>query len=253
MPFAILTDTTKCIGCGDCALACHKANHLAADTPRTWDRDDGLSALNWTSMVEPSPGKFVRKQCRHCLEPACVSACPVGALSKTKSGPVVYDSSKCMGCRYCMMACPFGIPRYEWDRPVPYIQKCTFCDGRLRDGKPPACTESCPTKATLFGERAALLAEARRRLQADPARYVPKVWGEDELGGTSVLYISDIDLSFLAGDHALDATPLPQRTSAAMEAVPFTFVAVLGGMAGVNWIIRRRMKLQEIPEEDGHE
>ncbi|HTQ57092.1 MAG TPA: 4Fe-4S dicluster domain-containing protein [Bryobacteraceae bacterium] len=253
MQAAILTDTTKCIGCSECALACHKANHLAHDVPRRWDLDDGLSARNWTYVVEPSTGKYVRKQCRHCLQPACASACPVGALTKTALGPVVYDSSKCMGCRYCMMACPFGIPRYTWDQPVPYVRKCNLCYDRLQAGGQPACTEACPAKATIFGDRAELIAEARRRIREQPGRYVPKVWGEEDAGGTSVLYISDIDLSFLSGNHTLDPTPLPERTSLAMHAVPFAFVGVLGGMAGLNWIIRRRMKLQEIPEEAGHE
>lgn len=252
MKAAILTDTTKCIGCAECALACHQANHLPADVPRRWDLDDGLSARNWTSIVEPAAGKYVRKQCRHCLQPACVSACPVGALTKTELGPVVYDSTKCMGCRYCMMACPFGIPRYAWEQPVPYVRKCSLCYDRVRAGGKPACVDACPAKATIFGDRAGLIAEARRRFREQPDRYLPKVWGEDEAGGTSVLYISDIDLSFLSGNHPLDATSLPARTSLAMEAVPFTFAGVLAGMAGLNWIIRRRIKLREIPEEDEH-
>ncbi|HVN05351.1 MAG TPA: 4Fe-4S dicluster domain-containing protein [Bryobacteraceae bacterium] len=253
MQAAILTDTTKCIGCSECALACHKTNHLPAAVPRRWDLDDGLSARDWTSVIEPSQGKYVRKQCRHCLEPACASACPVGALHKTELGPVVYDSAKCMGCRYCMMACPFGIPRYTWDQAVPYVRKCILCYDRLKEGKQPACTDACPTKATIFGDRAELLAEAHRRVREQPQRYAPKVWGEEEAGGTSVLYISDIDLSFLTGNHAVGPTPLPERTSRAMHAVPVTFVGVLGGLAGLNWIIRRRMKLQEIPEEDRDE
>ena len=102
MKAAILTDTAKCIGCYECAIACKKANHLEPDVPQRWDLDDGLSSRNWTSVVEGPKHSFVRKQCRHCLEPACVSACPVGALSKTATGAVVYDNEKCMGCRYCM-------------------------------------------------------------------------------------------------------------------------------------------------------
>jgi formate dehydrogenase iron-sulfur subunit len=245
MRAAILTDTSKCIGCGECVLACKEVNNLGYDIPRRWDSDDGLSAKNWTSVLDEPDNKYVRKQCRHCLEPACVSACPVGAMHKTELGPVVYDTSKCIGCRYCMMACPFGVPRYEWSSAVPYVRKCILCyETRLQHGQQPACTEVCPTKATIFGDRDQLLAEAHRRLREDPGKYVNRVWGEHEVGGTSVLYISDIDLSFLTyGEHFSDK-PLPQTTRAAMEAVPFAFVGMGAAMTGLYWIIGRRMKLQ---------
>lgn len=129
---AILTDVSKCIGCRECVLACKEQNHLERDLPRRWDRDDGLSARNWTSIIERESGHFVRKQCRHCLEPACAEACPVGALYKTPEGPVIYISDKCLGCRYCMMACPYGIPRYDWDQKVPYVRKCILCFDLLK-------------------------------------------------------------------------------------------------------------------------
>jgi len=245
MKAAILTDTTKCIGCSECVLACKKVNQLKSDVPRRWDADDGLSARNWTSVMGEPDNKFVRKQCRHCLEPACVSACPVGAMHKTELGPVVYDSSKCIGCRYCMMACPFGIPRYEWSTLVPYVRKCILCyDTRLKQGRQPACTEICPTKATIFGDRDELLAEAHRRLRESPAKYHNRVWGESEVGGTSVLYISDIDLSFLTYGEQFGDKPLTQTTRMAMEAVPFTFLGVGMAMTGLYWIIQRRMALQ---------
>jgi formate dehydrogenase iron-sulfur subunit len=257
MAFAILTDTTKCIGCRQCVIACKKENNLPPDFPRRWDLEDGLSARNWTSVIDRPDGKYVRKQCRHCLEPACVSACPVGALEKTAVGAVIYDGRKCMGCRYCMMSCPYGIPRYDWDQTVPYIRKCIFCYSRIVAGRQPACTEACPTQATIFGERAELLKIAHERLRESPGKYMGKVWGETEVGGTSVLYISDIDLSFLTRGQELTDEPLPERTKLAMNAVPFAFLGVVSAMAAVNWVIQRRMKLErepetEAPKEDGH-
>jgi formate dehydrogenase iron-sulfur subunit len=247
MRAAILTDTTKCIGCNECVLACKKVNHLKQDVPRRWDLDDGLSARNWTSVLGQPEDKYVRKQCRHCLEPACVSACPVGAMHKTEIGAVVYDSSKCLGCRYCMMACPFGIPRYDWSRVVPYVRKCILCYDRIEQGGQPACTEACPTQATIFGDRDELLAEAHRRIRENPGKYVDRVWGESEVGGTSVLYLSDIDLSFLTYGEHFDTRPLPHTTRVAMKSVPFAFVGMGAAMTGLYWIIQRRMKLQEEP------
>ncbi len=247
---AILTDTTKCIGCRECVVACKKTYDLERDVPRRWGTDDGLSARNWTSIIEKPDGKFIRKQCRHCIEPACVSSCPVGALKKTAEGPVIYDSKRCLGCRYCMMACPYGIPRYDWDQPVPYVRKCIMCYERLLDGGQPACTEACPTEATIFGDRKELLAEAHRRIKENPDKYINKVWGEHEIGGTQVLYISDIDLSCLTYGRPLDDKPLPSRTTAAMHAVPYAFVGMGSAMAGLSWFIGRRMKLQGNSESD---
>lgn len=245
MKAAILTDTTKCTGCHECVAACKKQNHLAADVPRRWDLDDGLSARNWTSIVEGPQQAMVRKQCRHCLDPACVSVCPVGALHKTAIGAVVYDSNKCMGCRYCMMACPFGVPRYDWDQSVPYVRKCIFCYDRIAAGGKPACIEVCPTQATMFGDREQLLAEAYRRIREKPGLYVDHVWGEHEVGGTSVLYVSNVDLSFLSGERAEGSTPLPATTAAAMKVVPFVFTGVVACMAGLGWIIDRRVRIQK--------
>lgn len=253
MKAAILTDVTKCIGCMECVEACKKVNHLENDVPRVWDLDDGLSARNWTSVLGEPDDKYVRKQCRHCLEPACVSACPVGALQKTAIGAVIYDSKRCIGCRYCMVACPFGIPRYDWNSDVPHVRKCQLCYERITQGQQPGCTEVCPTHATIYGDRDDLLAEAHKRIREAPGKYINKVWGEHEVGGTSVLYISDINLDFLTyGSHFSDQ-PLPNRTRPAMEAVPYTFAGMGMAMAGISWLIRRRMKLQGKQPPEGPE
>jgi formate dehydrogenase iron-sulfur subunit len=249
MSAAILTDVTKCIGCLECVAGCKKANDLSLDTPRSWQKNDGLSARNWTSVLRRSDHHYVRKQCRHCLEPACATACPVGALHQTDQGAVVYDSDKCLGCRYCMMACPYGIPRYDWDEPVPYVRKCILCYDKIKRGEQPGCTAACPTGATIFGDRDELLAEAHRRIRENPGKYVDHVWGEHEFGGTSVLYVSDIDLGFLSYAGHSENRPLPEATALAMKAVPFAFVGMGGLMYGLNWIIKRRMELSEHQDE----
>jgi len=187
---AILIDTTLCTGCEECVAACKRENDLGEDLPRPGQGAvDGLSATRFCTILRRPEHRFVRQQCRHCLEPACVSACLVGAMQKTPEGPVIYDPQKCMGCRYCLVACPYGIPRYEWSDRVPYVRKCTLCYPRLKQGMPPACVESCPEKAALFGPREELLDEAHRRLRAGRGKYVPRVSGEREVGGTSIRYI----------------------------------------------------------------
>jgi formate dehydrogenase iron-sulfur subunit len=243
---AILTDVTKCIGCEECVHACKQVNHTGEDLPWRWQRKfDDLSASRWTTVRRRPGNRYVRQQCRHCLEPACVSACPVGALSKTREGAVVYDSNICMGCRYCMMSCPYDIPRYLWSEPVPYVRKCILCHDKIISGEldQPACTSACPTQATIYGSREELLAEARKRIHNDPKRYLDKIWGEHEVGGTSVLYVSDIPLNFLGWTDNLGTDPLPPKTWSALRQVPYIFGAVGLGMAGLYWIIERRQRL----------
>jgi formate dehydrogenase iron-sulfur subunit len=250
MSKAILTDITKCIGCLKCVSACKNTNKLEKDVPRIWQKNDGLSAENWTSIIQKPNRHYIRKQCRHCLEPACALVCPVGALHKTETGAVVYDSKKCIGCRYCMMACPYGIPRYDWDQAVPYIRKCILCYDKIKDGKEPACTSICPEEATIFGDRDKLIQIAHDRIKENPSQYMNKVWGENEVGGTSVLYLSDIDLGFLSYGTKLDNKPIPETTAVAMKSVPFAFLGMGGTMLGINWIIRRRMKLNKTENEN---
>ena len=246
--FAILTDTTLCIGCEECVKACKETNDLGEDRPRHWKGAiDDLSATRLTTIVHRKGGLFVRRQCRHCESPACVSVCIVGALQKTDEGPVIYDADKCMGCRYCMLACPYGIPRYEWSEAIPYIRKCTFCYEKIMAGEldKPACVAACPKKATIFGTREEMIHEARSRIAAHPGKYwQDKVIGETEVGGTSVLYLSDRSLDFLGWKEDLGERPLPELTAASMKLVPPTILAVGGVMSAIWWVIGRRMALQ---------
>jgi len=247
-PMAILTDVTKCIGCEECVRACKNTNDTGDDLPWHWQsRVDDLSASRWTTLVRVSEDRYVRQQCRHCLEPACVSACPVGALHKTPEGAVVYNSDICMGCRYCMMSCPFGIPRYLWSAAVPYVRKCILCHDKIARGElaQPACTKACPNEATIYGSRDQLLAEAHKRIRENPGHYIDRVWGEKEVGGTSVIYISDVSLDFLGWKKDLGNDPLPQKTLAALRQVPFVFSGMGICMFGLYWILERRRKLAQ--------
>ena len=121
----LLIDITRCIGCGACSTRCKEVNDLPAEVAPELDAD------TWTTVYEKPQGNFVRNLCRHCEDPACVSVCPVGALTKTENGPVLYDKSICLGCRYCMIGCPFRIPKFEWHSPTPRIRKCILCAPRL--------------------------------------------------------------------------------------------------------------------------
>lgn len=144
-----------------------------------------------------------------------------------------------------MMACPFGIPRYEWDAAVPYIRKCTLCYERLNEGKLPACVEICPENVLEFGDRDELLNIAHQRLNNTPQKYLPVVYGEQEVGGTSVLYISDTPLDFLSLSSQPGDQPLPDLSWNWLNKVPGLAVTTTGLMAGLFWIIGRRMQADE--------
>jgi formate dehydrogenase iron-sulfur subunit len=243
---AILTDVTRCIGCEDCVAACQKTHGTGGDAPFRWQADaTELSSTRWTTLARAPQGRFVREHCRHCLDPACAAACPVGALKKSPEGPVVYDSSICMGCRYCMVACPFRMTRYEWESPLPRIRKCILCHDRIQSGElsEPACTAACPNEATVYGDRDTLIAEAWNRIRNNPDRYVPHVWGEHEVGGTSVLYISDVDLKTAGWPAFLDDDARPVLARKVLHTVFPTFFGVAATMFGVHWIIDRRQQL----------
>jgi len=246
---SILTDVTRCIGCNKCVESCQEANNLPRERPWRWlKRITDLSSSRWTTIkkIETKTGdRYVRRQCRHCLEPACVEACIVGALKKTPEGAVVYNRDICIGCRYCMIACPYEIPRYSWEDAVPYIQKCHFCYDRVQnEGQEPACVAHCPAGATIFGEREQLLAEAKKRIRENPDRYINRIWGEHEVGGSSVLYISDVSLNLTDLDSSIaDGTPMPERTFKILKHMPAVFVGMSAAMGGIYWIIERRNKL----------
>lgn len=233
--YALLFDANLCIGCGACMEACKSENELPPSDGKV------LSEADYT-VVEDHDGIYLRRMCMHCLEPSCASACPVGALHKTEAGPVVYDFDKCIGCRYCMVACPFSVPRYEWSSMTPRVRKCQFCPQRVSKGQPTACAEACPSGATTFGKRNDLLAEAWKRIAAEPDKYAPRVYGTQEAGGTSMLFIGPASV-MAEFDPRVPQESLPKKTWVILSQIP-TAVGIAGsGLLGLNWIIRRRMAL----------
>jgi formate dehydrogenase iron-sulfur subunit len=235
---ALLIDITRCIGCQACAIACKEARGFPEDP------EDELSATAYTVVVEAGEDRYIRKLCMHCNDPACASACPVGALEKTAAGPVTYHARRCLGCRYCMIACPFSVPRYEWDNPVPSVRKCDLCAERGARGEPTVCSEACPVEATVSGTREELLAEAHRRIAENPEAYHPKVYGEHEVGGTSVLVLSPVPFEEL-GMKLLGAQPLPELTWAALEKIPAVVGLGAAALMGIHWITHRRAEVAE--------
>ncbi|HEX9897717.1 MAG TPA: 4Fe-4S dicluster domain-containing protein [Candidatus Methylomirabilis sp.] len=233
MSVGLLFDATRCIACGACSAACKEQNNLPLPIEPT------LTAYTWT-VVRERQGVNIRSLCMHCLEPTCVSVCPVGALVKTARGPVVYDAAKCIGCRYCIMACPFGVPKYQWDRAIPIVGKCILCRERVEAGMPTACASACPTGATLFGEREALVREARSRIHGRPDLYVDHIFGLEEVGGTSVLMLSSAPFEGLGFKNPIPKHPLPMLTWQALSKIPDLVLMAGVLLYGIHWITARR-------------
>ncbi len=223
--YGVLVDTTECIGCRKCEFACAKSNQLSElpleafedksvyDQPRRMTADAYTVVNRYNDAAQPEKPTFVKAQCMHCLRPACASACLVGALRPQPNGAVTYDAWKCMGCRYCMVACPFQVPAYEYDNAfTPKVSKCSFCFERVStEGKPPACVDMCPPMCLTFAKRSELIDLARAKIKARPEQYLDHVYGEHELGGTSWLYLTSRPVTEL-GLLEFGEKPIPEYT-----------------------------------------
>jgi len=209
--YGMLNDSTRCIGCKACQVACKQENKLPLESTigddkafgqAIYDSPRGLSEHTYTLIkmhqdAETKETTFVKEQCMHCVDPACQSACIVGALVKQPNGAVKYDADLCMGCRYCMVACPFSVPQFDWFKAIPSIKKCTLCsETRLNKGQPTACATACPADAIVFGKRTDLIKLAHKRIEQNPEQYLDHIYGEKEVGGTNVLYLTKPRVAF---------------------------------------------------------
>ena len=224
----ILYDSTMCGGCQTCEFVCAEENGmpdptetLEAGVIRKTD-DKHRTVVN---AFNSSKGEaYLKKQCMHCNEPACTAACLTQAMFKTKEGPVIWRGDKCMGCRYCMVSCPFDIPKFEYHSSNPKIEKCNMCFQRLSEGKKPACVENCPAEALTFGSRRELIREARRRIAENPEQYVDHIYGEHEAGGTGFLYLSPVPFEELGLNTSMQKESYPSLSKGFLYSVPAIFV-----------------------------
>jgi len=259
--YGVLHDTTLCIGCRSCEKACNEVNNLPApevpfDDLSVLDEKRRTTAAAYTvvnrydEIEDHNRPVFRKQQCNHCLEPACASACFVGAFTKTPEGAVVYDVSVCVGCRYCMIACPFDIPAFEYDEALtPRIMKCTLCHPRLLEGKLPGCVEACPMEALTFGHRNDLIAIAQERFRKYPGRYVEHIYGQHEMGGTNWFTITGAPLEQIGLRTDLGTIPAPEFTAGALAIVPMViglWPVLLGGIYAIN---RRKEKIAQSEKE----
>jgi len=243
----VLTDFTQCIGCRRCEYACSVEGELPHGDLVSYDdqsvfeemRRPTRTAYTVVNAYPPGSGserpRFAKVQCMHCEHPPCVSACPVHALEKNERGPVTYDASRCIGCRYCMVACPFQIPAYEYENALtPRVMKCTMCaDRTLAASQAPACVAMCPVEALTFGRRDDLIELAQHRIADNPGRYIDKVFGVHDGGGTSWLMLADrrfeeLDLPQLAQESPAELTEKLQHGIFKGFSGPIMLVGLLG-------------------------
>ena len=224
----ILYDSTLCAGCQSCEYAC--AEEYEFPYPEDMPEPGLIREPNETRRItvncfETSQGEqYMRMACNHCNSPACASACLTKAMVKTDEGPVIWREDKCMGCRSCIISCPFDIPKFEYNSPNPKIQKCRMCFENIREGSKPVCVDNCPTEALLFGKRRDLLEIARARIYAEPDKYYHKIYGEHEVGGTGVLYLASVPFEELGLRTDLGNTAYPEYNKTFLYSVPAVLV-----------------------------
>ena len=258
MSKGVLVDVPKCFGCRSCMVSCKTWNDLPANKTEftnSWDAPGKFVANNWTFVSyrisennDDFKWRFVKRQCMHCKEPACASACFTASFVKTQEGAVIYKPTEiskdyCVGCRYCMIACPFGVPTFEWDKALPFVQKCRFCYDRLTHNRIPACVKSCPSGCLTYGNLDELLIEAKRRINENPD-YIKHVYGEKEYGGTSWIYISDVPFEDLGFRTNVSEQSIPSLTWDVLKYTPFIFLGWGAILAALKIYTKRRDEVE---------
>lgn len=246
--YGILYDSTRCVGCQTCEFSCAEAHNLPepTDYPEVGKvRQTDETRRTVVNAYETSAGEvYVKRQCMHCNQPACASACLTKAMYKTDKSPVIWREDKCMGCRYCMVSCPFDMPKFEFNSSNPKIVKCDMCFDRQKEGKLPACVENCPAGALMFGTRRELLKEARKRIVENPEQYVDHIYGETEAGGTGVLYLSGVPFEELGFNTSIRKSSYPELTKGFLYSVPTIFVLWPVLMLGIQEATKKNQQNQ---------
>ncbi len=279
----ILYDATLCIGCRACEVSCKRINNMPPDVNSPlekehdvsgiWDTGDlSETTLNKIQAYRNGTGEtkdqitdgygFIKRACMHCVDPDCVSACPVTALEKQPdTGIVTYNKDACIGCRYCQIACPYNIPKFEFGDPIPEIVKCEMCAHVQADGGIPGCCDFCPTGASLFGSVSDLLTEAKRRLgltegdkyaypvstlngetkPRNAKQYVNYIYGENESGGTQYLILSAIPFEKL-GLPSLSNTSSAVKSETIQHKTYKGFIAPVVLLGGLLYAAHRSVK-----------
>jgi formate dehydrogenase iron-sulfur subunit len=224
----VLYDSTRCVGCQTCESSCAEANGLPVPVgvPQAGIiRKTDEKHRTVVNAFNSSKGEvYIKKQCMHCNEPACTAACLTQAMYKTREGAIIWRGDKCMGCRYCMVSCPFDVPKFEYHSANPKIEKCNMCYARLSEGKIPACVENCPAEALVYGKRRDLLKEARKRIAGNPDQYIDHIYGEHEAGGTGFLYLSSVSFDEVGLNTSLQSKSYPELSKGFLYSVPTIFV-----------------------------
>lgn len=253
----VLVDLTRCVGCRSCEAACNKEQGLPEpakpfDDYSVFDEihhgqkrrtdETRYTVVNRYDLPELTHPLFRKVQCNHCQEPACLTSCFVNAYTKTPEGAVIYNSKVCVGCRTCMVACPFYIPTFRYSSAFdPKIMKCIFCyDTRLKHGRPPACVEACPQEALTFGKRTDLINMGRQRIRETPGKYVDHIYGEHEVGGTAWMYLSSVPFDKVGFDTHVPKQPILNSVKDFLAIVPMVLTIWPGLFAGFHLLATRK-------------
>ncbi len=243
----VLYDSTRCVGCRTCEYECAAAHGL----PEPKSEIEAVRTTNETcntvvNTFQTSKGEvYVKRQCMHCNEPACGAACLTQAMHKNTMGPVTWNGDKCMGCRYCMVSCPFDMPKFEYHSANPKIQKCDMCFDKLKAGGKPICVANCPNDALMFGKRRDLIAEAGRRIYEKPDLYVDQIYGENDAGGTGWLYLSPVPFEELGLNTKLQKSSYPALTKGFLYSVPSVFVLLPTLLLGIHQATKTNQNNEE--------